>query len=1254
MQVKLVNELKWLDDVSSVTFKPDLLGGFAGGRRADLSHRTHVFPQIGASTHWLISPDLTGRTVNTMSSFIRRGLQLLALLLWAVCLAAWGQTFQGSFTGSITDSSGAVIPGAVVTILEQDKGFPRSVTTSVDGSYGIPLLSPGRYVITVWKEGFEKTVRGPLTLLVNQHLRVDVSLKVGVQKASVAVEATPATLETQTSSVGTTIDERKVNEVPLNGRHFLELALLVPGVSPGTAGSNVNSRGGSINVNGMRDSMNSYWLDGLDDTSVGVAQYTVAPPLDSVQEFRMETGVYEAKFGAHAGAEVNMVTKSGTNDLHGSIYEYARNTAFDARNFFDPSVPPMHRNQFGGTLGGPVVFPRVYDGHDRTFFFVAYEGVREHRGFYDNFLVPTAAERQGDFTDLLNPACSSQTVLVNPLSGQPFTNISQVLPQPDPVGQGLVNQYPNPNISSASCGAANYGALVDREVTTDMLTGRVDHQFNNKNTLFVRYSLNFDREFWPTGTVPESTTTLPGYGPFSHNSYQMAGLDWTHIFSPKLLNELKLGYNRWQLREENEDIGNNLASTLGILGLNQIGGLSAGVPNTIFSGYASIGADLNVPEAGAVNTFQVGDTLTHVVGGHTLSYGIDLRSVRRGNFTVDNVYRGEFGFSGSITGGLGQLSSQEEAGLAGSMGLPCAGTGNCQFGNSVADALLGLPQYWLNGSQEYISGAFGEYDFFVQDDWRVRPHLTLNLGLRYEYKSLVTEENNDFSNFDFSNGDLMVAGPTAATLWSFNPTQNSATGQYQIDPQPCTTQTCAQQTLNLGSTARNRSLQYPDRDNWGPRIGLAWQPFKNSKTVLRAGYGIFHDQTFGDVYFQKAANPPFVHLEEGNIGSALPLIASGALYPGSGAIIQNAFTNTNIVGTAYPSLSPFQLNFQNAFIQQWSADVQRQIGNTWLIDIGYVGTRGLHLVQETDPNQPLNMTDVSNASAAVQAQTLAACQAGNCPPPIPYLGNFAYTQSGGSSIYHALQAKVERRLSKGLSLLAAYTYSKSIDTASGPVSDSRNPNFPQNSYDVAAEKAVSDFDFPHRLSLAYLWAMPFGTSVAKLDDKRLNYLIQDWEVGSVLTVQSGPPFTPVVTGNASGADEINNATVQADTDRPNVVSRSFYPSKQTPQQWVLSSAFSTPSSFTFGNAGRNILRGPGLGSCDFSVLRNFRKGESAKLQFRAEIFNIFNRANFDIPQRTLNAASFGQIFNTVQPVAGLASGGPGEPRELQLGLWLVW
>jgi hypothetical protein len=1160
---------------------------------------------------------------------IRRQLLVLVLLLGGVCLAARAQTFQGSFSGTITDPSGAVIPGAVVTVLEQGKGFTRSVSTGSDGSFEVPLLPPGRYRLTVQKDGFEKTVRGPILLTVNQHLRVDCMLKVGEQTATVTVEATPIAVESETSSVGTTIDQEKVTEVPLNGRNFLELALLVPGVSPGTEGTRISDRGGAINVNGMRDSMNSYWLDGLDDTSVGVGQFTVAPPLDSVQEFRMETGVYEAKFGAHAGAEVNIVTKSGTNDVHGTLYEYVRNTAFDARNFFDPTVPPMHRNQFGGTIGGPVALPHVYDGHDHTFFFLAYEGTREHRGFYDNFLVPTLGERTGDFSDLQNPNCPKRTMLLNPLALfqeqiQPFTNLNEVLPQADPVGQALVNQYPQPNIPNAACGAANYTALVNRQVSFDTTTARFDHRFNDKDSMFFRYNLNFDREFLPTGTVPESTTTLPGYGTIDHNSYQMAGLDWTHIFSPRLVNELKLGFNRWQRRQNNQDAGNPLAQTLGLQGLNRMDPNQTGVPNLNFSGYDSLGADESTPERGAVNTFQLGDTLTRVQGSHTLTYGADIRAVRRGSFSVDNIIRGEYDFTGGVTGGFGQVTPQLEQAL---QCLPPS----CTFGNSVADALLGLPEYWINGFQEYISGAFGEYDFFLEDDWRVRRNLTFNLGLRYEYKALVTDKYNRFANFDFKSGNLMLAGTGATTLESFDP----GTGLY-----------APVGTLNLGSTAKNRSLQYPDRDNFAPRIGFAWQPFSKSNTVLRGGYGIFYDQTFGDVYFQKANNPPFVQINAGNLGSALPLLTSGMFSPGSGAVLQNALAG--IVGPAYPTLSPFQLNFQNAFIQEWSLDVQRQVGSSWLFDLGYVGTQGLHLVQETDPNQPMN------PSVNPSPTTLPACQSTGCPRPYATLSGFSYTQSSGSSSYHAMQAKVERRYSRGLSLLASYTYSKSIDTSSGPFSDSRNANFPQNSYNVAAEKAVSDFDFTHRLSVAYLWAMPFGSTVAKLDNARVNSLIEGWQVGSVFSVQSGPPFTPFVSGSVSGADEVQITGTGNDTDRPNITGSSFYPAQQTPQQWVLGSAFSTPQKYTFGNAGRNILRGPGLGTCDFSVLRSFRLGEEKKLEFRAEMFNIFNRANFDIPRRDLASSSFGQVFNTVQPIAGLASGGPGEPREIQLGLRLSW
>lgn len=1125
---------------------------------------------------------------------MRRGAKLtgIFLLVTGWTISAWGQTFQGSFTGTVTDVTGAVIPEVTITAVEQGKGLRRNAVTQTDGSYVMALLPPGFYGLTAEKAGFEKSTQGPINLNVNAHLSVDFQMKVGPLTTTVTVTESVPVLDTQASSVGTTIEQEKVSQIPLNGRNFLQLTLFTPGVVPGTAGSRISDRGGAINVNGMRDSMNSYWLDGLDNTSTGVGQFTVAPPIDAVQEFRMETGVYEAKFGAHAGAQVNVVTKSGTNDLRGTLHEFLRNSALDARNFFEPQVPPFRRNQFGGTVGGPIVLPGAYDGHDRSFFFFAYEGVRERRSFFNRARVPTLAERGGDFSDLLAPDCTQPTLILDPfalLGGnvQPYPN--NTLPFLDPVGQALVNLYPQPNISNAPCGGVNYTAQVGRRINLDTYVGRVDHHWGSKDSVFFRYNLTRDLEFVPSGPSVGTGTGVPGYGQFARNAYQMLGMDWTHLFSSTLINEFKLGYNRWQLRLNNEDQGRLVAQQLDIQGLARSDPHQTGLPNLNFAGYDSLGSDPTIPQAGAVNTFQVADTVTHVLGSHSLAYGFDIRAVRRGIFHTDSIIRGEFDFTG--------LS-----------------------GNSVADALLGLPTDWINGFEQYISGALGEYDFFGQDTWKVRRNLVLNLGVRYEYKGLTTDKYDHFANFDFDKGLLLVAGRDKATLMDFDPT----TGQYVTVG-----------SESLGSTAENRALQHPDRNNFGPRLGFAWQPFRNSGTVLRGGYGIFYDQTFGDVYFQKSANPPFVQINAGNLLAAAPLIQSGQIIIGTGALIQNALTGA--AGPVFPTTSPFQINFDDAFIQEWNFDLQHELGNSWLLDMGYVGTRGLHLPRETDPNQP-------NPDPLTQTS----------PRRYPQFSGFSYTESSGSSIYHALQMKVERHFTRGLAFLGAYTLSKSLDTNSSAFGTSRNENFPQNSGNLAAEKGLSDFDFRHRLSLAYIFHLPFGHTLWKPQNPKVNYLVQGWGLSGIITAQSGPPFTPQISGNISQADEEQITGQGHPTDRPNVTGSPFYPAKQTPEQWVLNTAFAAPAPFTFGNAGRNILTGPGLANWDFSLLRIFRLRESKALEFRAEMFNIFNRPNFEVPIRDVASPSFGTIFNTVRPIAGLASGGPGDPRETQFGLKFIW
>jgi len=1120
---------------------------------------------------------------------------LLILLVGCLPVPTWGQQIQGSITGVVTDPSGSLIPDAQVTAVEQRTGFSRSSQTRQDGSYDIPLLPPGQYLVEVAMSGFETLSQGPITLLVNAHLKMDFHMKVGAQTTTVSVSAAATVIDTQTSSVGTTVGEQEVQQLPLNGRHFLELTFLTPGVVPAAGGSENSTRGGGINVNGLRESMNNYLLDGMTNTSFGVGQYVVTPPVDSIQEFRMETGMYDARFGGQAGAQVNMVTKSGTNQLHGSLYDFLRNKVLDARNYFEPVVPPFVRNQFGASLGGPIVVPRLYNGHDRTFFFAAYEGLLERRSFFTQFRVPTMAERGGDFTDLTGPDCSAPTVLLNPLallstgSVQPFTNINQVLPAADPVGQALVDLYPQPNIQGAKCGDVNYIAEGNRKINLDTYTFRLDHSWGTKNTVFFRFSQTLDHTFLPFGEGGQ----LPGYGRLDRDGFLMAGLDWTHTFTPHLLNEAKFAYNRWRLRFDNEDQGRLVAQGLGIQGVSTVF-RQTGVPNLTMGAYPGIGAGTNVPQSGAVNTFELADTLTQIHGNHSFAYGADILMVKRGNFYIDETIRGEFDFTGLVTGGLGSVTPDQ-------LGLPS----NTILGNGVADALLGLPTDWINGFSAYISASMTSYNYFVQDNWKVRPNLTLNLGLRYEYNSLVTDKYNHFSNFDFSNGLLMVAGTNAVTLMNFD----TSTGLYVTAG-----------TINLGTTAENRSLQYPDRNNWAPRLGFSWQPWQ--KTVVRGGGGIFYDRTFGDVDFQKVG-PPYTKVNLGTLTGAVPAIMSGALSVGTGAIIQNAF-EPNLVSPFFPSVNPFNLHFRDAFIPQWTLDLQRELPGSVLLDVGYVGTRGLRLVREWDPNQPVH--------DPVTQQMVR---------PYPAYSNFSYTDSSGNSIYHSLQLKLEKHYSHRLALIGSYTFSKSLDTNSTVFGTNRNTNFPQDSHNLAAEKGRSDFDIRHRFVMGYVYDLPFGDSVAKLQNSSLNYLIRDWELSGMIVAQSGPPFTPQISGDISQTQEGN--------DRPNLVGNP-YPAAQGPNQWVLASAFATPAPYTFGNAGRNILTGPGLASCDFSVIRSFQLKESKLLEFRAEIFNLFNRANFDVPQADVASPSFGKIFNTVQSVAGFASGGPGDPRLVQFAL----
>jgi hypothetical protein len=1176
-----------------------------------------------------------------MQRAVRVFMSALVALFLLCSMGLQAQQSRGSFTGTVTDTSGGVIPGVKVTATEVDTGISQSALTQEDGSYTIPLLPPGRYQLSAEKAGFEKTTQGIITLAVDAHPKIDLQLKVGSQATTIEVQSTAPVLDTQTYSVGTTVEQAKVSELPFNGRQFLEATLFTPGVVPGSQGSELNdNRGGSINVNGMRESMNDFLLDGMNDTSIAVGTYSASPPLDSIAEFRMETGVYDAKFGTTGGAQVNMVTKSGTNQLHGSLYEYLRNNDLDARNFFEPTVPPFHRNQFGVSLGGPIVAPHIYNGHDKSFFFVNYEGLQDRLTSYSRAHVPTMAERGGDFSDLQASDCSTQTVLLDPLylfdQSLPFTlpgnNVSilaQYLPLGtlDPVGQAMVNLYPQPNLA-AGCGGENFTQPVLTIINTNSYVGRFDHRFGSKDSIFYRYNLTTDSELSPSG-LP---TGVPGYGLRRVDWFTATGLDWVHTFSPTFINEAKVDYNRWQYGWTAEDQGDLVSQQLGLLGA-PTAYRDTGAPNLTFDGYDGMGAFTSAPQAGAVNTFEYADTLTQIHGNHSLAYGVQIRSIKRGNFYEDIDARDAYEFKGVVTGQLVESVLQPSQ-----LSQACP-TGNCTFGNSVADALLGLPTSWVRGFSGYISGAGSENDFFAQDTWKARRNLTLTLGLRYEYNTPITDKANHFAGFDFNKGQLLVAGTTLATLENFVGTAPASTasgfpvGNFVVSGHE-----------NLGSIGANRSLQHSDPHDFGPRIGFAWQPFDSKKTVLRGGYGIYYDQMTGELYFQKSFNPPFFQASSGNLqDNEQPVLAAlstppsqGGLPLGTGLFLQDLFTSPALAPTLFPTLQPVIINLHDSTIQQWSLDVQRELPGSWLLDVGYVGTHGVHLPFMWDPNQP----DNSNPPACIS-------NGGTCPRTYTDYLTMSYTDSAGKSSYNSLQVKAEKHYSKGMAVIGAYTYGKSLDTNSTYYGTTGTANFPENSFDRAAEKGRSDFDYRQRFSLAYVYDVPLGRTFLKSSSRAVNYIVRDWEVAGIAMVQSGAPFTPTVDRNPSHNVDGN--------DRPNVVSGvSFYPAHQTWQQWANPAAFSTPAQYTYGNAGRDILNGPGEAAWDFSLIRNFPLRESMKLEFRAEMFNILDSPNFTLPNGDVSSASFGVIGNTVQPIAGQASGGPGDPREIQFALRLTW
>ena len=1026
------------------------------------------------------------------------------LLLSLMCATVFAQVDTGSIAGSVRDSQGAKIPSAAVTFVEPSTNATIKTRTDGMGDYSSPPLRPGNYQMVVEAPGFKTQTHSAITVKVQDRLRIDFEMAVGSASENVQVTGEAPIMQTETSSLGQVVTAGQITELPLNGRDYIQLATLTTGVVRTSSGTNGNSGGSSTGgqnsfvANGTRGTLNNFLLDGIDNNSNDNGGVVLRTNVDAIQEFKLQTNSYSAEFGRSGGAVVNAIIKSGTNRYHGNVFEFFRNSALDARDYFElpgDTKASYKQNQFGGTLGGPII-------KDKLFWFGDYQGTRIRNPLNWNSLVPTAAERAGDFS------APGEPVITDPATGLPFAG--NIIPSDriDPVSQAYMNLYPDANQGD------RYIVFPIEKDTINQGDGRVDYNRSEHDQFFLRYSMSRRTDIRPAPLpgLANGGDSSTGVG---HEDTYGASLGFTHIFTPSIVNEARIGFNHVHIRRGIPVDGTMLPSgdlrVPGVPDDDRVNGLTLFAPT---GGYRRVGDPRYAPTILTSQERQITDVLTLVHNRHTIKVGGELRWSQF-NISQEAAPRGQFGFNGRYSG------------------------------SPLSDMLLGMP------NRANISTVIGLYNrqhvpsLFVQDDWKVTPRLTLNLGLRYDYFSPIVEANNRQSNFDYATGTLIAAGTNGAS----------------------------------------DALVTADKANFSPRIGFAWTPTASATTVVRGAYGFFYSgqEIRTAAPLQLAYNLPFFYE---------PLFINGDT---------PAFT----VSQGFPSLDPSQAvdpgvtsvdaHLHTPYYQSWNLAVQHSLPAAISLEVAYAGSKGTHLQGVTDPNQVRTPGP------------------GDVQPRRPYseFGGFTAIRNIANSNYHSLQVKAEKHASHGLYLLSSFTYSKAINDL--PEICCAAP-FAQNSYDLAAERAVADFNQKLRWVLSFDYEIPFGGTHGALSSRVADAFLGGWHIGGIYTLASGFPFSPYQNNDPS------NTGTQG-IPRPDQVRNGNLPSSQrTPARWFDIDAFSVlpEDAFRFGNAARNSLIGPGQNAFDWELRKEFRVTESQRIEFRTEFFNAFNHPNFAQPDNFID------------------------------------
>jgi Carboxypeptidase regulatory-like domain/TonB dependent receptor len=1112
------------------------------------------------------------------------------LALAALCLppSAAAQQGRGSISGTVTDSSGGAVPDAAVTITNVGTQAAFSARTNDAGFYNAPSLPVGEYLVSAEKTGFKTAVVTGITLQVGEGARVDLKVELGAVSERIEVHATAPLVNTSSATVGKVIENRRVTELPLNGRNALALMALAPSVksNSGPTQSGFSDRGvalSAISINGGPGGINQYILDGATNNQSYLADINVNPAVDAVEEFKVQTSTMSSEFGFTAGGVVNIVTKSGTNLFRGSLYDFVRDGHWDAKNAFATDKPTFEYNQGGGAIGGPIRLPRLYDGTNRSFFFFNFEGWNFKREQPTTQTVPTEAMRQGDFSNLRD-ASGRLIVIYDPATTRtnpngagfirdPFPNNIIPANRLDAVARNILAFYPLANRApdNAFTNANNWRDNLDETRDMRQWTTKVDHRLSSQNNLSVRYNYyrhyadgGFSQSPWPDPIVRKRYDTLT-----THNFV----VSDTHSFGSGLLHEVRLSNARQGFPFVVASFGGDWPQQLG---------LPASVPADTFPIINNGLAPFNTGTAGQrdSSTWQFFDMLTWVKGAHTLKFGADIRHQQALNLQRQQP-SGNFNFPAGLTG-----NPQSQAGTGSAFATFLLGA------VGSASATTHLPE---DHTAYSVSG-------FVQDDWKVGRRLTVNLGLRYDFQSPPEERDCATSNFN----------PFETN------SQNGLLGRMEF--------AC----LDYGGT-----FLEADTYDFGPRVGLAWDLFGTGHTVVRGGYGLFYATNFHRDYFGATngfANTSTTYNPSGGNANLIAFrlqdgFPTPVTEPLGASLGPSAFLGG---GVSYD-----EANGKNIESHQWTLSVQQQVMGNWLLEAAYTANRATHLISgaydlnQLDPQYyslGLALQDqVPNPYAGLVpggfgAATISRSQALR---PYPYYGNInVRNPHQGFSEYHALLLSAEKRLSNGFVLLGSYTFGKLMSDSVvipinfGPVEQVGTVGYQNGKFDRRAERSLDPTDVRHRLVVSGVYELPFGPGKPWLTSGVASHIIGGWQINSVATFQGGLPL--VVRGANNNRADRPDYLGGAELENP------------TAERWFNTDAFVNPPNFELGDVSRTLpdARTPGVVNIDLSLLKQVTLRGRVKLQLRAEAFNVTNRVNLGFPNTTFQPGADGRNVNS--------------------------